>query len=574
MNKFINLIRVNHKSICTALILAVFTLINISLVYRTFYIDSASNIHSTYEGYGDIPLHLTQISKFAFSQNFDLVDPIYYGSNLQYPFLFNFLRGILLSWTNSWTFSVLWPLFLIIIANTILVYLIYSKILKNSWLAIISMFVFFLGSGFNWIYSTFFNYNFSSFRLDMNYPLQNIDFAAPIITMINQHTFYFGLFLFLLATYLTIKLFESKKLSYILFAILTVCIIPISHTHSFVAIGILLISFVISGLLFKEINFSKKIFMVGFVGAIIAIPQMFYLLVGKSIGNFTMFRLGWMIKEGIGAVNFSNGALRSIFSLSFINFLWINLGLIFPLFIFGLVILFVYLRKNFPNKDKNEDMFFISSFTLSGFIIFILVQLVQFQPWDFDNNKLLVYFLFFAAPLMVWALKYSLRNYNKVFVTILISISILITLSGIFDIYYRLKISKQDLPVVFNAEDIKLADYIRKNIDENVLILTGTSHKNPIDSLAGMKVLLGYEGWLWTRGIDYSKRQKEISNFFKIPTRENSLFRDYPIGYILYDESVKVQFGANSASLDKLFDRVYQSGEYILYLFSKKVDSK
>jgi hypothetical protein len=200
--------------------------------------------------------------------------------------------------------------------------------------------------------------------------------------------------------------------------------------------------------------------------------------------------------------------------------------------------------------------------------------LVQFQPWDFDDNKLLIYFLFFAAPLMVWALKYSLRNYHKIFVTILILISILITFSGIFDIYHRLKIAKQDLPVVFNGEDIKLADYIRSNIDENVLILTGTSHKNPVDSLAGRKVLLGYGGWLWTRGINYGKRQKEIADFFKSPTRESSLFRDYPIGYILYDESVKVQFGANSASLDKLFDRVYESGEYILYSFSKKADSK
>lgn len=574
MNKFINLIRFNHKSICIALILVVFTIINISLVYRTFYIDSSSNIHSTYEGYGDIPLHLTQISKFAFSQNFDLVDPIYYGSNLQYPFLFNFIRGILLSLTNSWTFSVLWPLFLIIIVNTILVYLIYSKILKNNWLAIVSMFTFFLGSGFNWVYSTFFNYNFYSFRLDMNYPLQNIDFAAPIITMINQHTFYFGLFLFLLATYLTIKLFESNELSYILFAILTVCIMPIGHTHSFLAIGILLISFVAIGLIFKEINFSRKIFIIGFVGAIIAIPQMFYLLAGKSVSNFTMFRLGWMVKEGIGAVNFPNGSVHSIFSLSFINFLWINLGLILPVFIFSLVILFVYLRKKLSIKDKNKDIFLISSFALSCFIIFVLVQLVQFQPWDFDDNKLLIYFLFFAAPLMVWALKYSLRNYHKIFVTILILISILITFSGIFDIYHRLKIAKQDLPVVFNGEDIKLADYIRSNIDENVLILTGTSHKNPVDSLAGRKVLLGYGGWLWTRGINYGKRQKEIADFFKSPTRESSLFRDYPIGYILYDESVKVQFGANSASLDKLFDRVYESGEYILYSFSKKADSK
>jgi len=406
----------------------------------------------------------------------------------------------------------------------------------------------------------------------MNYPLQNIDFAAPMITMINQHTFYFGLFLFLLTTYLIVKIFESNKLLHILIAILTVSIMPISHTHSFVAIGIFLISFVAIGVLFKEINFSKKVFIIGFAGAIIAIPQMFYLLSGKNVGNFTMFRLGWMIRDGIGAVNFPHGSVHSVFSLPFINFLWVNFGLVLPMFIFSLVILIVYLHKNLFIRDKNT--FFIFTFALSSLIIFVLVQLIQFQPWDFDNNKLLVYFLFFTAPFMVWALKYSLRNHYKIFVTILILLTILVTFSGLLDLYFRLKIPKQDLPVVFNAEEIKLADYIRKNIDENILILTGMSHKNPVDSLAGRKVLLGYEGWLWTRGIDYSKRQKEITDFFNSPKRENSLFREYPIGYILYDESVKVQFGANSTALDKLFDRVYQSGEYILYSFSQKTGSK
>jgi hypothetical protein len=406
----------------------------------------------------------------------------------------------------------------------------------------------------------------------MNYPLQNIDFAPPMITMINQHTFYLGLFLFLLATYLIIKLFDSNKFLYILIAILIVSIMPISHTHSFVAMGILLISFVAGGALFKEIDFSKKVFMIGFVGAVMAVPQMFYLLSGKSIGNFTMFRLGWMIRDGVGAVNFPNGSIHSVFSLPFVNFLWINLGLIIPMFIFGLVVLITYLRNNLFIKDRN--MFFLSVFALSGLIMFVLVQLIQFQPWDFDNNKLLVYFLFFIAPFIVWTLQYSLRNYRKIFVTILISITILITLSGVFDIYYRLKIAKQDLPVVFNIEEIKLADYIRKNIDENVLILTGMSHKNPVDSLAGRKVLLGYDGWLWTRGIDYSQRQKEVYNFFKFPTREDKIFKDYPIGYILYDESVKAQFGANSAALDKLFDRVYEGGEYILYSVPKQVNSK
>ncbi len=96
--------------------LILFALLHGALIMRTFWYDDSGNIRSTLAGFGDIPLHLTQISKFAFS-NFTLSEPIYQGERLSYPFGINLVSGLLLRLSNSWTFSVLLPPLVLMVSS-------------------------------------------------------------------------------------------------------------------------------------------------------------------------------------------------------------------------------------------------------------------------------------------------------------------------------------------------------------------------------------------------------------------------------------------------------------------------
>jgi uncharacterized membrane protein len=111
----------------------------------------------------------------------------------------------------------------------------------------------------------------------------------------------------------------------------------------------------------------------------------------------------------------------------------------------------------------------------------------------------------------------------------------------------------------------KTAQYIRENISEHDLILTGTSHLNPVASLAGRSVLVGYPGWLWTRGINYQEREASLRNFYQNPSRSGELLKDFPIKYVLFDNTVKYDFNAQKYIFDQTFNKVFEAGDYVLY---------
>lgn len=568
IKKWGDFLKINISTVLVVLFLTVFSLLHIKLISNTFYIDSNNNFHSTTEGYGDIPLHLTQISKFAFSETFDTSEPIFFGERMNYHFFFNFIRGSILSLTGSWDVAVIWPLVLLVTLNVFFVFIIYNQILKNKFLAISSLLLFYLGPNLAWINAILEKKDFFLTRADAVYPLQNVAFGAPLfLCFTHQHTAILGLSLFLIFIYGILRLQKDNAWWLWALSIISLGFLPLSHVHSFIA-GVILLAVVVAvSVIEKNYKYVKKVLIVGFTSLIITIPQLLYLLSGNvSGGNFMKFRLGWMVGDGIGSIRYA-GTNRTVLSWQFLDFIWINFGIILPIFFIGLVLILIYLRR--ANIDERKNINKLTIFGLGGILLFMLVELVQFQPWDNDNNKILVYFLFFSVPVVIWFLNrlelkwFGGRNF-LIIPVILISI-----LTGILYSGGRLAVRKQDLPTIFPDSAMRVAEYVRTNVRNDRLVLTGPTHLNPVSSLAGRQVLVGYLGWLWTRGIDYESRLKMVEDFYRNPRSDAEIFSHYPISHILYDNSLEYSYGTKEKDLDSIFERVFESDDYVVYSVNK-----
>ena len=571
----------NWKDFSLLFLIGTFIIFHIFLISQTFVVDNLGNIRSTITGYGDIPLHLTQITKFAFEKSINLEEPIFYGQLLRYPFLINLISGLLLRITGNFPFSVNFPSFVFSALSILIIFYIYKAILKNSFLSYLSLLIFFLGSGFggfDYIKNAFENkLNINEFmsyiiqnhittvvRFDAKYPSQNIDFGSPIsLVFLHQRAFFLGLFGFTayLGSLMLIRHYQKSKLLFII-ATCFFGLLPLMHTHSFIAAGITTLSFLIIALFEKNFSYAKKIIMIGIMGGAIALPQLIYLTGPKIFGeatNFLVFRLGWMVPTTIGSIVYPPGELPTVLSSSFLQFLWINFGVILPVFIFSI---FILLKNKIIIKSGS---IFIFSFALSGSILFIIVQLIRFQPWDWDNNKILVYFQFFAIPLILFTVKIIYSKRKIIGTIILVAFTIISLFSGILDMIPRIMTPINSLPIIFEKDSQIMASYIRQYIPEKDLILTGTGHRNLVDSLAGRSVIIGYPGWLWSRGINYGERESEVRNFYLNPSTNDTLVRKYPIKYILLSNQEISDFGANKFLFDQNFKKVYEIGEFILY---------
>lgn len=549
-----------------------FILLHWFLISKTFFVDTLGNFRTASAGYGDIPLHLTQISKFAFTRIGDWSDPIFYGAKLQYPFVLNMISGLILRFSHNWTISVMWPIYFLAAANITLLFLIYKKILKNALWSFLSVLIFFLGGGmggYKYIYDAIINHQsfqqFTQFLTDKTvstitlwgaiYPNQNIDFGAPLsLVFLHQRTFFLGLFGYLIVLWLLIKLTEKTSLKTAIWLGIIIGILPLCHTHGYVAAVILVGVLLLISLCQKNIKLAKLTGLSIIIGLVISFPQLWYLVGTKDIlissTSFLTFRLGWMLEPTIGSFTHNN-TTGSIFSFAYLKFLWVNFGLILPLFLLSFMTI---------KKDLKLKVLFFGSLAL-----FLSVMIIRFQPWDYDDNKMLVYFLVLAVPLIVYLMMKICERFKTIGIIIIAISSILLLFSGLMDNLPRFMAPKANMPVIFSTSDQKIADYIRTNIAEYDLILTGESHLNIVSSLCGRDVLVGYPGWLWSRGIKYSTREKEIKDFYTDPSQTSQILSDYPVKYILLDDSTKNSYNTSSESFDQLFSRVYKTGDNVLY---------
>lgn len=580
--RFFSIDKIDRNTIIAIIFVVLFIIFHLYLISQTFLIDRFGNIRSTITGYGDIPLHLTQITKFAFQNPINLSEPIYYGQKLDYPFLINLISGLLLRITGNFSFSVLFPSFVFAAINIVAVFYIYKKFLKNSLGACLALLLFYLGSGLGGLVSIqkalenkfnltgFINYliqgNITTVvRFDSKYPAQNIDFGAPLsLVFLHQRAFFMGFLGFLIFLLLLLFSQKSNKKIVPIFSGIFFGLLPLMHTHSFIAATITIFSFTIIAIFKKDFLYFKKLISIFILGIIIAFPQIIYLTTANSAltqaAGFIVPRLGWMVPITIGSVTFPMDKIPTILSFSFIDFLLLNFGIILPVFIICFVkILF---QKHILTKENSMT---VLSFALSGLMIFSLVQTIKFQPWDFDDNKLLVYFQFFAIPIILLVIKniYVKAKIAGIFIAaVFISLSLF---SGVIDMIPRLAMTSDTLPIIFALDAQNMANYIKTRVPQQDLILTGEDHRNPVDALAGRSVLVGYPGWLWSRGIDYSKRLQEVNNFYAFPSKSNPLIKEFRIRYVLLDDQTVFDLKADKQIFDRNFETIYHVGQYTLY---------
>ena len=567
------------------LFLVLIVLIHLFLISKTFSIDSAGNMRAASAGYGDIPFHMTEVSKFAFQKQFDFNEPIYDGDRMRYSFLINASSGLILRFWGNWNFAMQFPVMLSMASATFLIFIIYKNLLLSGWRALAAIVIFLFGAGFgaNWHIREYLtasmNPNFEGFikylvdntastitKYDAVFPRQNIAWGTPLsLVFLHQRSFFAGIIIFALFIYFFLKWQRNpRSILMMLFMGILVGIGPLAHFHTFVVMYIVLFISILIAIVKEKWVLFERLLLLGLTGFIISVPQLIYLVQGKTNevitgSSFFHLRLGWMVQPTIGSVKF-NPADGLFWGevVPFLSFLWLNFGVILPIFLIcGFII---YKSSNFRDKFKG-----IGWWWLTGIVLFLFVQTVRLQPWDYDNNKVLVYFQFFAAPIFVAFFVWIIERRKLIGNALLAIFLILATYSGFVDQIPRLLVPNNKLPIIFNTDAIATAKYIKEYIPDGEDLITTSTHLNPVSSLAGRPVLVGYPGWLWTRGINYGKRESDVKLFFSNPETYKFIADSYGSKYALVDPPAIFDWDTPVYNFDNNFELVFEKGGYRIY---------
>src|SRR3989344_4123242 len=86
---------------------------------------------------------------------------------------------------------------------------------------------------------------------------------------------------------------------------------------------------------------------------------------------------------------------------------------------------------------------------------------------------------------------------------------------------------------IFSKEDIAIANSVKFLTNKNGTFVTAPIQNHPIPALSGRSTLVGYHGWLWTHGIDYTNRAQDVKKIYAGENFEN-LISKYRISYVTY----------------------------------------
>lgn len=504
------------------IILIIFLLASSLLILNNLAIPKEDKYYFGINSWADSAFHLTLINSFSKTDNYPPSYPIYANQKMGYPFLYDYLSSTLNYLGMNLELSFILPTIIFLTLLLYLVYILALKLTNKKSIAIIALILLVFSGGLGFI-DIVKGTNCKEIDPTSSNPAKYA-FANFIANMINQRTALFGFMTTtLFFTLLIPKLIKNQNINknnLIILGFLS-SLTLFFHTHSFLSLNLLV--FVLS------IYYKRKDFLYFFIPAgIIAILQAPLFLGQVTEGKFLGFHLGWLAPKGF---------------IPFVSFWITNLGILLFLYIASFIIL-----------NKKFKILYAASL-----ILFITPNIIKFSPWIYDNLKIMMFWLLFVSTAASQVLYYLYKNikFGKIISILLFILSIL---SGLIVVSCFLT----NIYPLYSNSEIEIANWIDSNTKKDAVFLTASTHNHLVSMLAGRTIYRGYDGWLWSHGINDSRKQIQKGIFEGKLTKNEIKNLDIDYIFIGTPELNSPDFSINISSLSQNLKTIYKDRNTII----------
>ena len=552
------------------------------LVFARALLDKPDGISTgVLNNYGDLPFHISVITRFAFGQNFPPEDPTFAGVRFTYPFITDFISAMFLRAGASLRDSLFIENYIIGVALVGVLHRFGQQLLRNRTAALLTPVLVILNGGFGWamLFSEVNQSEGGVFQV-----LRHLSHSYTILPevalgwrwgnavtslLVPQRGFLLGIPLAAIVftqwwaaarddetggkgepekkspkkgsksakLEANLPVAPSPRLLIsprMLAAGAVAGLLPLIHAHSFIAVMMV-------GPFLALINLRRwrEWFLFFLVASIIAIPQLLWSTHGTAVSTraFLAWQFGWDRSDE--------------------NFFWFwfkNTGLFIPLLITAL------LWKSEDYLVPRKLLFFYLPFTLC----FIIPNIAKLAPWIWDNVKILFYWWLASAPIVALLLArlWEGKTWHRWLAG---SLFIVLTLAGALDVFALM--TRQGEYQEFDREGINFAEMIKQQTPPRATILHAPVHNTPV-FLTGRRSLMGYPGHIWTHGLDYGPRETEIKRIYAGAPDAESLLAKYGVDYVVIDPQEHSLMTVNAAFFSR-YPEVGSTGEYHLYKITR-----
>jgi hypothetical protein len=522
--------------------------------------------------YGDLAFHFSVVTSFGDGNNFPPESPIFHGLHFTYPFLIDFLTAFFYQAGANWAAAFFLPNLILSLALVGLIELLTEQFTTSRLAARLAPVMFFLsgGAGFLYFVRDWRQSNVSwldfLWHLPRSYTKNdelNLQWGNMLTTLIvPQRSLLFGVPVFAMIVILwwrwiqhkdaavaqkdqegegengpkgeslvavsplPLRLGDEKK--YLLCAGILAGLMPFLHAHGFFSIMIVSVA--------MALVFFSWDWLAFFIPAgLLSLPQAWWLSGTGTKTSLFKPHLGWATGD------------------DFPEFLALNFGLF-------LVILLIALFFQTARTRR-----FYAPFLLC----FIVPNVVLLAPWSWDNIKVLLYWYLLSCPLVA-VLIARLFQSRKMLWPLATVLFLGLTLSGALDVLRGL--SPVEKLLLFDADQLQVAELIKQRVPPRSLVLSAPIH-NSVLALTGRQPLMGYPGHLWSHGIQFETRARDLKTMYRGGAEAERLFHQYGIDYVVVGPIEYSELNADDGYFAEKYKVVIDVAGYRVYQIRATVNN-
>lgn len=502
----------------------------VAVVVGVLYYDREGFPRAVVIGWGDSAYHLGMIERLKTAEPFILEEPVAAGTRLNYPFIVNLMSALYervgFGKPAAWNL----PLLLCGLAFVALLYGLGRRVLGRRWLALGLVVVVLYGAGTGYVW--YVDDVHQAFRsggaaaaletaLDPPHEYTHLDtrtggkeagkgapvnivWIVPAISFLShQRTFPVGASLGMLVL-LGVLLYRGDTRLYRWGAAWG--LLPFCHSHTFLAVSLVLAVW----FLFDVGNWTSWL-KAALLGTAFALPQVLYLVPGplfeRAGGGVIRPWFGWMMCDHRQHWLRCDPATEGVDT----NPLWFwtkNFGFVFWSWLLALAAPLLL-------KGERRRLFLSTALPslAASAVLFVVTNTFIFQPWAFDNNKI-IFWWWITAGVAVLALVGTVPRSWARGAALLVFLAAS-TPAGFIDVAARVGHFTAAHYGYWGEDALRVTRWIRAHTAPNDVFLTGDGATIYVPMLTGRPIYLGYPGWLWTHGKNavVSSRTKRAKRF-------------------------------------------------------------
>lgn len=477
--------------------------------------------------YGDMAMHLGFIKNIAVTGKLPPAYPLLGGDHrFGYPFLCETVSSVFLVLGAGLRTAYLLPVLAAFVSVYGMLWQLARRVLGGAGKASLAFWLFFMGSGFGFLYFTGSAADFAGiftgyYTTPTNYVQENIVWVNPVVDLlIPQRATLFGWSVLFPALYLFWRFcYEEENRLWLPLALL-VLPLPLLHTHS--ALALVLVCLVGAAYTLLHRRPLAKAVALPWLGlaalcGIVWLAEMWGTVFAQSVDGQNMLRLHF---------NWINGGSDGLTD----NYFWFyikNIGLVYLL----LVPAFLW-------AGRRQRWLYGG-----GLLILAVAEVVVFQPNLYDNNKLLFVWHMLGC-LLVAGLLADLFGRVRALPWRALGLTLCCCLAMVGSVLTVVREALSDY-LQWTAVDIALAAYVDENAEADALFLTSDSHLTPVFSLAGRRILCGSGSFVYYHGMDYTAEYNAMRTLYETP--DEATLAAWGIDYVLFDSAVYASFAADES---------------------------